>query len=148
MTSTERLYTRTKPYAHDNRWKSWWYILSAMFLLAAALAGTLPGLPLALRIVCSVLSGLLMVRLFVIYHDQQHHSILPKSRLAAIFMRLFRICFICPSAVRRRSHDYHHTHNCKLRSANIGSFPIMTSDQYRQTAAGERFLYLFMRHPL
>ena len=29
-----------------------------------------------------VLSGLLMVRLFVIYHDQQHRAILPKSRTA------------------------------------------------------------------
>jgi len=89
-----------------------------------------------------------MVRLFVIYHDQQHHAILPKSKLAGIFMRLFGICFICPSAVWRRSHDYHHTHNCKLRSANIGSFPIMTREQYRQTPTRERVLYLFMRHPL
>jgi acyl-lipid omega-6 desaturase (Delta-12 desaturase) len=148
MAPAHTLHAKTKPYARDSSRKSWWYILSATFLLAAAVAGTFPPLPLVLRIACSILTGLLMVRLFVIYHDQQHHSILPKSRLAAIFMRLFGICFICPSAVWRRSHDYHHTHNCKLRSANIGSFPIMTLEQYRQTSAGERFLYLFMRHPL
>jgi acyl-lipid omega-6 desaturase (Delta-12 desaturase) len=144
----QTLHARTKPYARDSSWKSWWCILSTTFLLAAALAGTFPILPLIWRIACSVLSGLLMIRLFVIYHDQQHHAILPKSRVASIFMRLFGICFICPSAVWRRSHDYHHAHNCKLRSANIGSFPIMTREQYRQTSAGERFLYLFMRHPL
>jgi omega-6 fatty acid desaturase (delta-12 desaturase) len=89
-----------------------------------------------------------MVRLFVIYHDQQHRAILPKSRPAAILMRFLGICLLCPNAVWRSSHDYHHSHNCKLRSASIGSFPIMTRDQYRQTPAGERFLYLFMRHPL
>ena len=118
-----------------------------MLLLAAALAGTFPGLPLAVRIVCSGLAGLLMVRLFVIYHDQQHHAILPRSRTAAILMRAVGICLICPSAIWRSSHDYHHTHNCKLRSANIGSFPIMTREQYRQTPTTERLLYLFMRHP-
>ncbi len=148
MTRTPTLYPRTKPYARDNAWKSWWCILSTAFLLATAMAGTFPILPLPLRIICSGLTGLLMVRLFVIYHDQQHHSILPKSKVAGVFMRLLGICFLCPNAIWRSSHDYHHTHNCKLRGANIGSFPIMTRDQYRQTPFGERVLYLFMRHPL
>jgi omega-6 fatty acid desaturase (delta-12 desaturase) len=146
--STHTLHARTKPYARDSYWKSWWYILSTTFLLGVAVAGTLPPLPIIWRIASSILTGLLMVRLFVIYHDQQHRAILPKSRLAAGFMRLVGICFLCPSAVWRSSHDYHHSHNCKLRSANIGSFPIMTLEQYRQTPAGERFLYLLMRHPL
>src|ERR1700677_4079496 len=132
MTEAHTLHARTKAYARDNSWKSWWYILSATFLLAAAIAGTFPILPMPWRIVCSGLAGLLMVRLFVIYHDQQHRSILPRSRLAAIFMRLLGICFLCPNSVWRSSHDYHHSHNCKLRSTNIGSFPIMTRDQYRQ----------------
>jgi len=148
MTSIQALHARTKPYARDSSWKSWWCILSTTFFLAAAMAGTLPFLPLAWRIPCSILSGLLIVRLFVIYHDQQHRAILPKSRPAAIFMRLAGICLVCPNEVWRSSHDYHHSHNCKLRSASIGSFPIMTRDQYRQTATGERLLYLFMRHPL
>jgi omega-6 fatty acid desaturase (delta-12 desaturase) len=143
----QTLHARTKPYARDSSWRSWWYILSTTFLLAAALAGTFPVLPLTCRVASSVLGGLLMVRLFVIYHDQQHHAILPKSRLAAIFMRVFGICVLIPNAVWRSSHDYHHSHNCKLRSAHIGSFPIMTREQYRQTSPGGRFLYLLMRHP-
>ena len=147
-TPVQTLHARTKPYARDSYWKSWWYILSTIFLLGLAAAGTLPLLPLILRMAFSVLTGLLLVRLFVIYHDHQHRAILPKSRLAAIFMRFLGICIICPNAVWRSSHDYHHSHNCKLRSAHIGSFPIMTREQYRQTPAGGRILYLFMRHPL
>ncbi|HEV2456468.1 MAG TPA: fatty acid desaturase, partial [Verrucomicrobiae bacterium] len=146
-TPDQTLHARTKPYAQDSSLKSWWYILSTTFFLAAALAGTFPGLPLICRVASSVLAGLLMVRLFVIYHDQQHHAILPKSRLAAAFMRVFGICVLIPNAVWRSSHDYHHSHNCKLRSAHIGSFPIMTREQYRQTSRGGRFLYLLMRHP-
>jgi len=148
MTSALTLHAQTKPYARDSSLKSWWCILSTTFFLAVAVAGTFPVLPLIGRIACSVLSGLLIVRLFVIYHDQQHRAILPRSRLAAMFMRLVGICFACPNAVWRSSHDYHHSHNCKLRSASIGSFPIMTREQYQQTPVGERFLYLFMRHPL
>jgi acyl-lipid omega-6 desaturase (Delta-12 desaturase) len=148
MKQAQTLHARTKPYARDSSWKSWWYILSTTFFLLVAAAGTFPLLPLPGRIACSVLTGLLMVRLFVIYHDQQHRAILPKSQLAAVFMRFLGIFLICPNAVWRSSHDYHHSHNCKLRSASIGSFPIMTREQYRQTPAGARVLYLFMRHPL
>jgi len=148
MSKNQHLHASTKAYARDYSWKSWWCILSTAFFLASAVTGTFPVFPMALRVACSGLAGLLIVRLFVIYHDHQHRAILPRSLVAAILMRVIGICLICPSAVWRRTHDYHHTHNCKLRSANIGSFPIMTREQYRQTGPGERFLYLFMRHPL
>ncbi|MGH7981372.1 MAG: fatty acid desaturase, partial [Limisphaerales bacterium] len=120
MTETQSLHARTKAYARDSSWRSWWFVLSTVFLVAAAVAGTFPAFPMLPRVICSGLAGLLMIRLFVIYHDQQHRAILPKSRLAAIFMRFVGICMLCPSAVWRSSHDYHHSHNCKLRSASIG----------------------------
>jgi acyl-lipid omega-6 desaturase (Delta-12 desaturase) len=148
MKTVQSLHARTKAYARDNPWRSWWHIASASLLLTAATAGTLPILPIPGRIICSLFSGLLMVRLFVIYHDQQHHAILPNSRLAEFFMRLYGIWVLCPSTIWRSSHDYHHAHNCKLRSAHIGSYPIMTREQFQKSPAGERFLYLFMRHPL
>jgi omega-6 fatty acid desaturase (delta-12 desaturase) len=149
MSKVETLHARTKAYARDHALKSWWCILSTTFFLAAATVGTLPGLlPLALRIVCSVLTGLLVLRLFVIYHDQQHHAILPKSRLAEMFMRLFGIWALSPSSIWRSSHDHHHAHNSKLRGSHIGSYPIMTKEQYQNSSAGHRFQYLFVRHPL
>jgi omega-6 fatty acid desaturase (delta-12 desaturase) len=148
MDHSQTLHARTKAYAKDNSWKSWWCILSTALLLTVAMAGTLPPWPVAGRIVCSLLSGLLTVRMFVIYHDQQHRAILPRSSLANFFMRLYGIWVLSPSTIWRSSHDYHHAHNSKLRSAHIGSYPIMTREQYQKTSAGERALYLFMRHPL
>lgn len=148
MQDDKTLYARTKPYAKDRAWTSWWCILSTTFLLAFALSGTFPALPLAVRIVCCGLMGLLAVRLFVIFHDQQHRAILPKSRLADFYMRLYGMLVLCPSSIWRSSHDYHHAHNSKLRSAYIGSYPIMTKEQYCQSTRYERFRYLFQRHPL
>ncbi|HUB87192.1 MAG TPA: fatty acid desaturase [Verrucomicrobiae bacterium] len=148
MNNIEALYPRTKMYARDHFWKSWWCILSTAFFLTAASAGTFPALPVALRIVCSLLAGLLLVRLFVIYHDQQHRAILPKSNVAEFFMRLFGIWALSPSSIWRASHDHHHAHNSQLRGSNIGSYPIMTKEQYQKSSAGVRFQYLFLRHPL
>jgi len=148
MHSAESLHLRTKAYAKDSFWKSWWCILSTTFILVATWAGTFPALPVVLRILCSVLTGLLLVRLFVIYHDQQHRAILPKSRVAELFMRVFGIWALSPSSIWRSSHDHHHAHNSRLRGSHIGSYPIMTKEQYQKSSRRERFWYLFTRHPL
>ena len=148
MESDKNLHIRTKAFAKDQPLRSWWCILSTTLCLATALAGTLPYLPWVARIFFSLLSGLLIVRLFVIYHDQQHRAILPRSAVAETFMRIFGICVLCPSTIWRSSHDYHHAHNCKLRSANIGSYPIMTREQYLKSSFSDRFKYLLMRHPV
>ena len=153
MRNGKELILATKPFAADFPVKSWWCVISTTFLLVGCIAGTLPQMgathfPLAGRIACSFLSGLLLLRLFVIYHDQQHHAILSKSKLAEGFMRVFGIVSLSPSSIWRASHDYHHKHNSKLRSAHIGSYPIMTREQYLKSPRSERIAYLFMRHPL
>src|SRR5882724_5813236 len=138
----------TKSFAHDNTLHSWWCILSTAILLVAAVTGTLWHFHPAIRAVCSVISGLLILRFFVIYHDQQHHAILPRSRLAARLMRIFGILALSPSSIWRSSHNHHHNHNSKLRGSEIGSFPIMTNSQFLKSSASTRLKYLFMRHPL
>jgi len=148
MHSRHELIQATKPFAVDDTRKSWWYIISTGVLLAACAVGTLWNVHGAARLVCSGLTGLLILRMFVIYHDQQHFAILPKSKLAEVLMRGFGIFALSPTSIWRSSHNYHHNHNSKLRSAHIGSFPIMTKAQYLKSSARKRFNYLFMRHPL
>ncbi|MCU0770583.1 MAG: fatty acid desaturase [Verrucomicrobia bacterium] len=148
MRTGPELIKATKPFAVDSTARSWWYVLSTAALLAGALTGTLWDVPWGVRLFFSVLAGLLVLRLFVIYHDQQHHAILPRSRVAEVLMRVFGVLALSPSSVWRSSHNYHHNHNSKLRSAHIGSFPVMTKAQYLKSSPGERRLYLFTRHPL
>jgi acyl-lipid omega-6 desaturase (Delta-12 desaturase) len=138
----------TRAYAVDHPWRSWWCILSTMLLLVAAIAGTHWNFSTIGKIACSVLAGLLTLRLFVIYHDQQHQAILPKSGLAEALMRVFGILALSPSSIWTSSHNHHHNHNSKLRGSNIGSFPIMTKDQFLRSSRAVRVQYLFMRHPL
>lgn len=137
-----------KPFAVDSTLKSWWHLLSTALLLAAAFGGTIINIHWAARVACSIAAGFLMLRMFVIYHDQQHHAILPRSRVAEVLMRIYGILTLSPSSIWRSSHNHHHNHNSKLRGAHIGSFPIMTRDQFEKTPGVRRFNYLFMRHPL
>jgi len=154
MNFDQTLHARSKPYARDNSAKSWWHILSTTFLLVLATVATFPHLPvfgiiaLPLRLIASLLAGLVSIRLFAIYHDQQHRAILPKSRTAELFMAVFGLWALSPRSIWRSSHDHHHAHNSRLRGSNIGSYPIMTRDQYQKSSRTERFTYLLARHPL
>jgi omega-6 fatty acid desaturase (delta-12 desaturase) len=148
MRGGKELILATKSYAVDQAIRSWWCIVSTASLLIAALVGTLWHFPLPGKIVCSILAGLLILRMFVIYHDQQHQAILPKSRLADVLMAIFGILALSPTSVWKSSHNHHHNHNSKLRGSHIGSFPIMTKDHFWKSTKRERLQYLFMRHPL
>lgn len=148
MRTGPELILATKPFASDGALRSWWCILSTLFLLFVSLAGTLSDIPLLARGACSILAGLLILRLFVIYHDQQHHAILTKSSLAEGLMKVVGILALSPSSVWRSSHNHHHNHNSRLRGSHIGSYPIMTKEQFMKTPPAKRRVYLFVRHPL
>ncbi|NDB74219.1 MAG: fatty acid desaturase [Verrucomicrobia bacterium] len=148
MRTGQDLIKATKQYAHDDTARSWWYVLSTTGLLLATLAGVLWNHSFPAQLLCSVFAGLLILRMFVIYHDQQHHAILPKSFAAEIYMRVFGILALSASSIWRSSHNHHHNHNSKLRGSHIGSFPIMTKQQFLKTTRAKRFWYLFARHPL
>jgi omega-6 fatty acid desaturase (delta-12 desaturase) len=144
----QELILATKRFAKDSPGKSWWYVLSTASLLLLSFAGTLWFGHLAAKLACSVLSGLLLLRLFVIYHDQQHHAILGRSRVAEALGWLFGVLALSASSIWRSSHNHHHNHNSKLRGSQIGSFPVMTKKQFEQASGAVRFRYLSMRHPL
>jgi acyl-lipid omega-6 desaturase (Delta-12 desaturase) len=148
MKTGKDLILATRPYAVDNTMTSWWHVLSTAALLTLALTATFFSFYFAAKLIFSILAGLFLLRLFVIYHDQQHHAILPKSRAVEVFMRGFGIFALSPSSIWRSSHNHHHKHNSKIKGAHIGSFPIMTKAHYLKASGLTRFAYLSARHPL
>jgi len=148
MLCGKELILATKPFAKEIRSKSWFYTLTTLGLCVLALSATVWAPWLGLRILSSIMAGLLLVRMFVIYHDHQHHTILHKSLAADIIMTMFGVYMLAPTSIWKRSHDHHHKHNSKLFSASIGSFPIATRQKYLNMTAGERIGYLAIRHPL
>jgi omega-6 fatty acid desaturase (delta-12 desaturase) len=138
----------TKPFVREDRNRSWLYTLSTLGLLMAALVGTLLHIPAFAKLGFSILAGLLLVRMFVIYHDHQHYAILHQSKLAEFIMKLFGGYILAPSSIWKRSHDFHHKHNSKLHVTDIGSFPTITKNQFLTMSDSERRTYLIMRHPL
>jgi len=148
MLRGKELILATRPYAAEVRSQSWLHTISTLFLLIATLAATLFVPYIFIKLVCSLLLGLLMVRMFIIYHDYQHHAILNKSRLAAIIMPIYGAYVLAPQSIWKRSHDHHHKHNSKLFTSSIGSYLILTKNKFASMSKSERRAYLLSRNPI
>ena len=144
----KNLILATKPFAKEVRSKSWFHTISTLALLILALAGTLLAPVIAFKLLCSVIAGLLLIRMFIIYHDHQHHTILTHSPVAKFIMTVFGMYMLSPTSIWKRSHDHHHNHNSKLFSASIGSYPIVTTKKYLDMSSIQKFYYLAIRHPI
>jgi acyl-lipid omega-6 desaturase (Delta-12 desaturase) len=142
----KELLVATKAFASDDRLRSWWYLFSTISLYVVCLAICLSNSHWSARLLASVVSALLIVRIFIIYHDFQHHAILVHSRLAGAIMYVYGLLVLSPTSVWNRSHDHHHKHNSKETNEHIGSFPVMTCEQYAASSRWQKMQYVASRH--
>jgi omega-6 fatty acid desaturase (delta-12 desaturase) len=142
------LFKATKEFARDDRAASWWHLWSTIAILAGLLTLTVLALPWPVRVVSSLFASLVLIRLFIIYHDHQHGTILLGSRLAKVVMAVYGILTLNPPSAWRFSHNHHHKNNLKHFSPNVGSYPIMTVDDYAKASCFQRFQYALSRHPM
>ena len=146
--SGARLLAATRPYTEEDTRLGWRLWINAWICFALFTAGTLAPMPLVLRIACSVFAGLTSVRLFIFYHDFLHGAIFRNSSLAKFIMYIYGVYTLAPPNVWKRSHNYHHQHNAQMATSSIGSYPVLTVEQYETASKWERFMYRFARHPL
>lgn len=144
----KELLRATRPFAHESRLRSWWSVGSTFVLLGLVLATAALAPWLALRALASLLGGLLMVRAFVLYHDYLHGAILRRSWLAQAGFWLFGLIIVTPPRSWRRTHNFHHAHVGQRTAPSTGSFPLMTTQNWRTASLLQRLAYRISRHPL
>ena len=142
------LLAETRRFTAENRVRSAWYVVSGFALLIAALAAAAVAPHLVLRIAAGVVAGLLVVRVFILYHDHLHGSLLARSWWARALFRVYGVLVLAPPTVWKQTHDYHHAHTAKIVGSHVGSFAMMTTDMYRASSPKMRFADRVVRHPL
>ncbi len=147
MKDLATLARETRPFTAEDLSKTWSLFLQTVAVYCVCLASTVVG-PLWFRIIGSIATGLVIVRLFIFYHDHLHGALFRGSKLGKAVMWAYGILILNPPNVWKRSHNYHHQHNAQMATASIGSFPVMTVKQYADCSLGERIMYRIARHPL
>ncbi len=148
MLSGKELILATRSFAKEDVKKSWFYTIQTFSLLLFSLAGVVLLDYVVLQIFLSIISGLLIVRTFVLYHDYMHEAILRKSKLANVLFQIFGVLVLAPKSVWKSSHNFHHQNNSKLRLSAIGSYLIFSKEKFEKSSKKVQLKYLFMRHPI
>jgi len=142
------LFKATLPFGIESVRTSWWVVGSTFLMMLASLfaAATAPVWP--IRLLFSILSALLMMRAFIMYHDYMHNAILSRSRVAWWLFRLYSVLSLTPPSSWRNSHNYHHGHVGEIAADSAGAFALMTTDEWRNASLAERLAYRIERHPM
>ena len=148
MRDGKELVLATRDYAAENRALSWWHVLSTLAVFGGLLYLITLGLPWYGLLALSVLVALVLTRVFVIYHDFQHGTILVGSTIARVLFWIYGVIYLTPPSIWNRSHNHHHRNNAKIFGASIGSYPVMTTSTYATASSKQRFAYQLTRHPL
>lgn len=148
MRSGKELILASKPYARELPIRSWWCLGSTIAVLAGLASVFFFGLPWFALVPLSILTGLVLVRLFIIYHDYMHGTILRKSKVAKFIMHFFGLFALSAPDIWKHTHDDHHKNNSNSTGFAKGSFPLMTTEEFAQASFFKRLEYRVIRHPL
>ncbi len=148
MRNKQDLLLASKPYIRESKTRSWLETIATLTGVLFFFPIAFTNLPIAVRICGAVVCSLFYVRMFIIYHDYQHHAILQGSPLATLLMKAFGIFILAPQGIWKRSHDHHHTHNSKLTIHGIGSYPTISKSRFLGLTRREQRIYLINRHAL
>lgn len=148
MRSGPELVRASNVYAREDRATTWRLLLVTLLVWAsvAAVAVAAPWFP--LRLAAALLSGLVIVRVFIFYHDWLHGAVLTGSVVGGLIMRFFGYYILAGASVWKETHDYHHKHTAKMVGASIGSYPVVTVSMWRLMSPQQRFAYRAARNPL
>lgn len=148
MLKGKQLILAINKYATEDRALSWKLTLVTLFSLVICLFGVYSVNLILVQFLLSFISGLLIVRMFVIYHDYLHGAIFNNSVIAEWLFTFFGIYVLAPVTVWKRSHSYHHSHNSKIFKLSIGSYPICTKKEFESFSKKEKLIYALSRHPI
>jgi omega-6 fatty acid desaturase (delta-12 desaturase) len=144
----KELIDASRPFAEENRTYSWFVSLSTWALLGVSFALLAAPLFWPLRIALSVVTGLLIVRGFILYHDFLHGAILRRSTAAKLLYSAYGWFVLTPPTVWRQTHNYHHAHTAKIVGSHVGSYPMVTTQMWQALTLKQRLMYRIARHPL
>lgn len=101
-----------------------------------------------LTIPLAVFAGMMLVRVFIIFHDCGHGSFF-KSRKANNFWGVVTgVLTFTPYEDWRAAHAAHHAANGNLDKRGVGDVWTMTVKEYQESSAWRRLRYRIVRNPI
>jgi acyl-lipid omega-6 desaturase (Delta-12 desaturase) len=138
------------PYQHSDQQRSVLQLVTTLLLYVVLWVLMVKSLALTywLTTVLVIFSALILVRIFIIFHDCGHGSFF-KSRIANRRVGFFLgVLTFTPSEDWWHAHSIHHATAGNLDKRGTGDVTTLTVDEYRSSSTWTRLTYRIFRHPL
>jgi omega-6 fatty acid desaturase (delta-12 desaturase) len=106
------------------------------------------GYSLWITLALSAAAGVLLVRVFIFFHDCCHNSFFETSRANRIAGYFTGILTFTPYEDWRRAHAIHHSTAGDLDHRGVGDIALLTIEEYRSATKGKKLAYRLYRNPL
>ncbi|MBX7192792.1 MAG: fatty acid desaturase [Sandaracinaceae bacterium] len=146
--SPKDLLQASKAYQDESRGRSWFHVAETFAVFAVVMAGIVLAPWWWAKLPLSIIEGLVVVRLFILYHDYMHLAILRNSTLAKVIFYAFGTYVLTPPSVWRATHNYHHANTAKIVGSHVGSYLMVTTDMWKTMSPSDKRMYKLLRHPL
>ena len=106
------------------------------------------GVSPALTGALSILAAGFLVRVFVVFHDCAHGSLLPSRRANAVLGTVLGLFVLSPFRRWRHDHAVHHATSGDLDRRGVGDILTLTVGEYRARSWRGRVAYRLVRNPV
>ncbi len=96
----------------------------------------------------SIIPGLLLVRIFIFFHDCTHKSFLSNNKAMVILGNIFGILTFTNFYRWQREHVKHHSTVGNIDKRGVGDVWTMTVDEYNKSSRLKKFGYRLYRNPI
>jgi acyl-lipid omega-6 desaturase (Delta-12 desaturase) len=115
--------------------------------LTATIYATL-GVSLVLTAALTIVAAGFLVRVFVVFHDCAHGSLLPSRRANTALGTVMGLLVLSPFVRWRHDHAVHHATSGDLDRRGVGDIVTLTVDEYTSRTWRGRLGYRLLRNPL
>ncbi len=96
----------------------------------------------------AVPTGGFLLRMYILFHDCAHASLLPSKRANLWLGRVLAVMVLAPFARWRHDHAVHHGTSGDLDRRGVGDIPTLTVAEYQARSARGRLAYRLFRNPV
>jgi omega-6 fatty acid desaturase (delta-12 desaturase) len=106
------------------------------------------GVSLSLTVALTILAAGFLVRVFVVFHDCAHGSLLPSRRANSALGAVLGLFVLSPFVRWRHDHAVHHATAGDLDRRGVGDIITLTIDEYAARSWRGRLGYRLLRNPV
>ena len=121
---------------------------AAPYLALSGLMYVMLGVSRAVTLALAIPAAGFLVRVFVMFHDCAHGSLLPSRRANVIVGTVLGMFVLSPFRRWRHDHAVHHATSGDLDRRGVGDVITLTVTEYRARSRRGRCAYRFIRNPL